>query len=106
MAMRSPHRGPRSTNPPGATESTTRQPIRRHRRDVTRRYKALVQLAPDATVVVDARGRIQLVNRQAEELFGYSASELLGQPVEMLIPERLRARHQQHREEYTRAPRV
>jgi PAS domain S-box-containing protein len=64
----------------------------------------LVRLAPDATVVVDALGHIRLVNHHAEELFGYSAEELLGQPVELLVPERLRAAHQQHRAGYAAAP--
>jgi PAS domain S-box-containing protein len=65
-----------------------------------------MQLAPDPTVVADALGHIRLVNRQAEELFGYSAEELLGQPVELLVPERLRAAHQQQRAAYTAAPHV
>src|SRR5215469_3931103 len=96
-----------SAFPPFTAESVAPQSSGpRHRRDVTRRYEALVQLAPDATVVVDARGRIRLVNRQTEELFGYSAEDLLNQPVELLIPERLRAVHQQHRTEYSQAPRV
>src|SRR5262249_48882301 len=66
----------------------------------------LVQLVPDATLVADAGGRIRVVNRQIEELFGYSADELLGQPVEALIPDRLRVRHQRHRAAYASAPRV
>jgi PAS domain S-box-containing protein len=79
------------------------------RQDITDRYEALVQLvqlAPDATVVVDASGRIRLVNRQTEELFGYSADALLGQPVELLVPDRLRALHHQFCAEYAHAPRV
>src|SRR5262249_16460352 len=61
---------------------------------------------PDATLVADAGGRIRVINRQAEELFGYYADELVGQPVEVLIPERLHARHRQHRAAYASAPRV
>jgi PAS domain S-box-containing protein len=68
--------------------------------------EALVRLAPDATVVVDSRGYIRLVNHQTEELFGYSAKELLGQPVELLVPERLRVAHQRHRAEYAADPHV
>jgi PAS domain S-box-containing protein len=74
--------------------------------DVADRFEALVHLAPDATVVVDASGRIRLVNRQTEELFGYSADELLGQSVELLVPDRLRPLHQQLCAAYTHAPRV
>jgi PAS domain S-box-containing protein len=65
-----------------------------------------VQVAPDATVVADGRGRIRLVNRQTEKLFGYTAEELLGQPVEMLVPERFHGVHQQHRAKYAAAPHI
>ena len=57
----------------------------------------LVENAPDALVVVDAEGRIVLVNAQTEILFGYGRAELLGQPVELLVPERLRPSHAGHR---------
>jgi PAS domain S-box-containing protein len=62
--------------------------------------------APDAIVVVDDRGEICLVNRQTEALFGYQRSELLGQPLEILIPERFRGSHPQHRSEYFAEPQV
>ena len=54
----------------------------------------LVDAAPDAMVMVDEAGRILLVNRQTEELFGYERRELLGRPVEDLLPEELRRRQQ------------
>jgi len=57
-------------------------------------------------VIVDASGRIVLVNLQVEMLFGYSRSELLGNTVEMLVPERFRARHTMHRGEYLQSPQV
>ena len=103
MHATDPEFGPvRTTDPAVSADS---QPVRRRQRqDVTHRFEALVQLAPDATVVVDVKGRIQLVNRQAEKLFGYSADALLGQPVELLIPERVRAVHQHHRANYMAAP--
>jgi PAS domain S-box-containing protein len=89
------------------TAQTTR-PRRRGRdqgrRAVARVYQALVELAPDATVVVDQQGYIRLVNRQTEVLFGYPREELLGQPVEALIPARSHAAHQQHRAAYAAAP--
>ncbi len=81
-------------------------------RDVTDRQRAekqfrgLLESAPDAMVIVDARGRIVLVNSQTENLFGYTRQELLDQPVEILIPERLRGKHPSHRHGYFQAPRV
>lgn len=69
-------------------------------------YRDLVESAPDAVVVIDPVGHIVLVNRQAERLFGYPRSELLGQPIETLIPERLRGRHEQHRGGYFADPKL
>jgi PAS domain S-box-containing protein len=69
-------------------------------------FRGLLESAPDAVVIVDDRGLIQLVNAQVEDWFGYRREELLGQPVELLVPERLRAQHRQHREGYQAAPAV
>lgn len=66
----------------------------------------LVETAPDAVLVVDADGVVTLVNHQTEVLFGYSREQLLGQPVELLVPERFRARHAIDRGEYAAAPRA
>jgi PAS domain S-box-containing protein len=71
-----------------------------------RRFRAIVDMAPDAIVVADRDGYISLVNRQTEVLFGYAREQLLGQPVEMLIPERFQMAHQQHRAAYTAAPHI
>ena len=70
------------------------------------RFRGLVEAAPDAIVVADAAGRIVLVNAQTEILFGYSRDELLGQPVEILLPERFRGRHVGVREGYAAHPRT
>jgi PAS domain S-box-containing protein len=66
----------------------------------------LVEAAPDAMVVVGNDGCIVLVNNQTEQLFGYSRSELLGQPIEILIPPRFHERHTTHRSSYFSKPRA
>ena len=68
------------------------------------RIRELLEAAPDAIIQVDERGHIILLNRVTEQMFGYSREELLGKPVELLIPEDLRARHTTHREAYERHP--
>jgi diguanylate cyclase (GGDEF)-like protein/PAS domain S-box-containing protein len=74
-------------------------------RRAEQRFAALVESAPDAMVIVGADGRLLLVNRQTELLFGYAREELIGQPVEILLPEAVGARHQEHRAAYFRDPR-
>lgn len=66
----------------------------------------LLDKLPDALVVVDRNGEIVLVNEQAELMFGYHRSELLGRSVEKLVPEALREAHRGHREGYVRSPRT
>ena len=68
------------------------------------RFRSLLEAAPDAIVGVGADGRIALVNAQTERLFGYERSEMLGQPVEMLVPESARAIHPRRRSTYSAAP--
>jgi len=70
------------------------------------RLRGLLDAIPDALVVVDDDGRIVLVNAQAEALFGYARGELLGQPVELLVPERFREAHAAHRATYATRPRL
>ncbi len=70
-----------------------------------RLFVQLFELAPDGLVVVDAGGRITRVNAQTEKLFGYGRDELLGQPMEILLPERYRGRHVSQREGYMKEPR-
>ncbi|NVB79865.1 MAG: PAS domain S-box protein [Kofleriaceae bacterium] len=69
------------------------------------RFRELVESAPDGIVVCDRSGAIVLVNAQTERMFGYSRGELIGKPIEILIPERLRSRHPGHVAGYTGAPR-
>jgi PAS domain S-box-containing protein len=68
-------------------------------------FQGFLDAAPDAMVTVGSDGTIQLVNRQAEKLFGYERAELVGQPVEVLVPERYRRQHPGHRRGYFDAPR-
>jgi PAS domain S-box-containing protein len=81
-------------------------------RDVTDRraadtmFRGLLESAPDAMVIVGSDGRIQLVNRQTEALFGYDRDELIGERVEKLVPQRLHERHGHHRDSYFHSPRV
>ena len=68
------------------------------------KFRGLLESAPDAMVIVDQQGTIVLVNSQTEKLFGYSRQELLGQKVEMLIPDRFQGRHHHHRGSYFKDP--
>jgi PAS domain S-box-containing protein len=66
--------------------------------------RGLLESAPDAIVIVDRDARIVFVNGQAERLFGYSREELVGNAVELLLPERVRDRHVYHRTGYIAEP--
>lgn len=68
------------------------------------RFRALVEVAPDAILEVDERGRILLVNKEAERLFRCGREELVGRLVEEFIPERFRSEHAIHREGYGTHP--
>jgi PAS domain S-box-containing protein len=65
-----------------------------------RRFRELLEAAPDAIIEVDRQGRILLLNLATEKLFGYAREELLGQAVEILVPDAVRANHGQHRANY------
>jgi protein-histidine pros-kinase len=66
----------------------------------------LLEAAPDAMIVIDSDGVIQLVNAQAEHVFGYSRAELLGETIEVLVPVSLHDMHRKHRKDYVAEPHV
>ncbi len=81
-------------------------------RDITDRkraedkFRGLLESAPDAMVILGPDGKILLVNGQTEKLFGYARTELIGKPIETLVPERFRDRHPQHRDGYFAEPKA
>ena len=86
----------------GLTQAFDREP----RTKIERLFRDMLDFSPDAVVIVDSRGRIELANTQTEALFGYSRGELIGHPVERLIPARFHGTHRRHRSRYTAQPRT
>jgi PAS domain S-box-containing protein len=76
------------------------------RKRAEQRFRAAVESSPNGMVMVDAAGRIVLVNREVERMFGYSRDELLGQQIELLVPERFRRGHPKDREDFVADPRA
>jgi PAS domain S-box-containing protein len=76
------------------------------RRQAEAKFRGLLESAPDGIVVVDRSGRIVIVNTQTERIFGYSRDELVGEPIEILVPDRYGGIHVQHRTGYFAAPKT
>jgi PAS domain S-box-containing protein len=91
-----------STNP---GDGDPRRQIAEHR-PADEIFRVIVEATTNALVLANAQGRILLVNAGAEKLFGYAREELIGQPVEMLLPERFRAAHPGYRKAYAGHPEV
>jgi diguanylate cyclase (GGDEF)-like protein/PAS domain S-box-containing protein len=70
----------------------------------TSRFRAVVDAAYDAIITMDQQHRVTLFNHAAENLFGYASSEVLGQPIEMLLPEKFRANHGNYVRQFARSP--
>lgn len=68
------------------------------------RFRLVVEAMPNAMVVANRQGQIELINSQTEKLFGYTREELLGQSVDVLVPERFRGHHPQFRDNYLQQP--
>jgi PAS domain S-box-containing protein len=86
------------------TDVTERRRAEERLRDTERFFRSVLESAPDAMMVVDQNGAIQIANAQCERLFGYTREELAGQLVEMLVPENVRAGHPALRDGYFHAP--
>ncbi|HET6762765.1 MAG TPA: PAS domain S-box protein, partial [Longimicrobiaceae bacterium] len=76
------------------------------RKRVEAKFRGFLEAAPDAVVIVDQSGTIVLVNSQTERLFGHPRADLIGREVDILVPERFRARHPGHRHGYFHEPRA
>jgi PAS domain S-box-containing protein len=76
------------------------------RKRLERMFQRMVEAAPCSMVMIDGRGRIVLANPQVEQMFGYGRTELIGSPLEMLLPERFRAAHCLHRRAFAASPSI
>lgn len=87
-------------------KDVTQLKVQRDAKLLEARFRDLLESTPDAIVMVNVTGRIVLVNSQAERVFGYPRSELLGQAVEVLLPHRYRGAHLGHRSGFFGQPRT
>src|SRR3989338_2295052 len=67
-------------------------------------FLKLIDVIPDAIVIVDMEGKIRYINTSTQAMFGYRADELIEKEIEILMPGRLRTKHVQHREGYSKKP--
>ncbi len=86
----------------GSWETTTEE--RNRSQAAEHKFYTLLEMAPDAIVMTDMSGTIVLTNRQVDLLFGYAPGQLIGQPIEILVPEPARAVHVVRRDQYNQSP--
>lgn len=86
------------------TDITERKASERLLKETEEYFRGVLERAPDGLLVVDADGRIRLANAQCETLFGYTRDELIGQLVEILVPDDIRPRHPELRASFLHAP--
>jgi len=91
---------------PDRRSRSRRQSVRGRFADMDTLLKAVLESAAQAILMADSEGRLLTINAKTEEMFGYPASELIGEPVEILIPEAVRRAHERSRHEYFASPRV
>lgn len=80
--------------------------IERKQEIATKNFRAVIESAPNALVISDMKGNISLVNTQANKIFGYEATELIGKELESIVPERFRQAHRMKQSDYFRNPRA
>ena len=90
--------------PEQSSETSAGESVRERVGNDDSRFRELLEVAPDSIIEVDRQGSIVLCNAATERLFGFRSEELLGRPVEILIPESVRVVHQIHRSDYGKKP--
>lgn len=88
------------------TDVTAREQAQQALRQTQAMFAHLFEASPDANIITDNQGKITSVNHEAEKLFGYPRIEIIGQPIEVLVPEPLREAHQAHRAGFMHTPRT
>ena len=89
---------------PSAIEITARKEAEKHLQDSESRFKQVFECAADGLIAIDRKGLIKLVNTRAQQMFGYDSAELIGLPIESLVPTSSRTDHEVQREHYLQYP--